>query len=181
MYKNYRPRIAFFSKSPINNFSIESIHFSPYTIVIPPSIVEKIKQSPIPQITSQYFYSDLLEDGHSFTDAFKMHNGIYVGFALYSSSAKVSLQYRISCFAFIFSGESLAVLRCVKFILNSGISRASIFTDSLSVIGALSGSGYSAGKLNSFIFNIKGKLHQANRKGLIILIWLPAHTGIFGN
>lgn len=149
-----------------------------------PSIVEKIKQSPIPQLTFQSFYSDLLKDRYSFyTDASKIDDGAYVGFALYFPSAGVSFQYRVSYFASIFTGESLVILRCIEFVLRSRISRSIIFTDFLSVVEALSGAGRGTGSSNShLILNIRNKLHRASTEGLnVALVWLPAHVGILGN
>lgn len=139
--------------------------------------------SPDPNATFKDLYGNLNEDKAIFyTDGSKRKDpGCYVGLSSFSPSLDHTLYYKISSKASIFTAEGTAISITLDRILDNSIADSIIFTDSLSIIKAISNcSPYSA--KNEMAIHLKKKLYDAHSKGLNIeLIWIPAHKGIYGN
>jgi len=77
-----------------------------------------------------------------------------------------------------FCVESLAILEAIKLILEKNWCKLSIFTDSRSVLSALS-VNFNCSRGSHLILEIKSLLLECKRRDLITnLIWIPAHCGI---
>lgn len=124
-YKKFKNKIANFHGPPIYNFTYKSINVLPNTEITPPNLVEEYKQIPIPQLLFLSSYKHLLENKQTFyTDASKTDSGIYVEFAFYSPSLKVQKLFRTYSDATIFTGEALAILQFIKYIISNNITEA---------------------------------------------------------
>ncbi|KAM0731572.1 putative RNA-directed DNA polymerase from transposon X-element [Formica fusca] len=144
--------------------------------------VESIKNNPFPTLIFFDIYHDLLQDYIPFyTDASKVDEISYVGFATYSPTLNLQLLFRTYSFASIFSAEAYAILQTLTYILDNSIPRSVIFTDSLSVTQALS--SFNFGHSYSHIIHaIRSKIHVAYSTGFqVVIVWIPSHSGILGN
>lgn len=116
-----------------------------------------------------------------FTDGSKSEPETYVDFAIHCSSLSLSLKYRISSFASIFSAEALAILHTINLIISKNIPEAFVFTDSLSCLQSLL-SFSTSGRCNSFIVGIaKALIQSMDLNSIINLVLIPGHHGIPGN
>ncbi|KYN07215.1 hypothetical protein ALC62_01815 [Cyphomyrmex costatus] len=80
----------------------------------------------------------------------------------------------------IFTAEAWAILVALKIILDENLSKAAIFSDSMSVLEAITSPRLDNG--NYLIYIIKDFISQASDKDHIVdLIWIPSHSGIEGN
>lgn len=108
---------------------------------------------------------------HSFfADVSKSESGTYVGYAVYSSSLNIQLQFKISSYAIIFIGEGLAILKCVEHIVENGIANSCIFFDSRSFLTALVSTKFERNQ-NYIVILVKDKLQQALDRNFIIKLY----------
>ncbi|KMQ85160.1 pol-like protein [Lasius niger] len=72
------------------------------------------------------------------------------------------------------------MLHCIEFILTKNILEASIFTDSRSLVEAISSSFFK--NHNILVVKIKDNLRIAKTHNVnIVIAWIPSHMGILGN
>lgn len=178
----FKRHIASFSKVPIYLFSYETTSFLLKTIITLHTSVEEIRQTQIPLLIFQSLYPDLINSGHVFfTDASKFKKGNYIGFAFYSPTLSVQKQFRIHSYASIFTGECLAIIQTVDYILEHNLTKVTIFSDSRSVINIISSCTIDR-DYNYLVLVLKNKLRSAYIQNIdISLLWIPAHVGILGN
>jgi ribonuclease HI len=89
--------------------------------------------------------------------------------------------YKMTSHALIFTAESMAILKATEIIVHNNFSEAYIFSDSLSVIQAISQPSL-MGVCNEVVLLIRRNLFEAQAKGIQTeIIWIPAHKGIEGN
>ena len=127
----------------------------------------------------EIFRNDLNNDQtHIFyTDGSKKNDGELVGLAIYSPPLNLSLQIKIDVLVSIFTAESYAILNAIKIIKENNIAVAMIFTDSLSVLEAISSD--SQKYQNYIIYEIRKEIWQCN--AIIKFVWIPSHLNIKGN
>lgn len=168
---------------------IEEYPFPP-TYMIPPSATvptstidisagRMLQESNNPENDFLTTFSEHLSESTSFyTDGSKKGDGLYVGFAIYSPSLDLSLKYRISSYASVFSAEALAILQTIKLIISNNICKSCIFSDSLSTLQAI----LSPSRTSPIVLEIAKHLVTASERELKInIIWIPGHSGIPGN
>lgn len=133
--KKYKHKIAFFSNIPLYLFSFETSTFCPNTEFTPPMVVEEIRGSRFPQLTFQSALSHLTMGRHQiFTDASRYDGSDFIGIGLFSPSLQINKMFKIDRDFSIFSGECIAIILAVECVLEIGVSKATIFTDSRSVV-----------------------------------------------
>lgn len=137
--KKYKHKIAFFSNIPLYLFSFETSTFCPNTEFTPPMVVEEIRGSRFPQLTFQSALSHLTMGRHQiFTDASRYDGSDFVGVGPFSPSLQINKMFKIDRDFSIFSGECIAIILAVECVLEVGVSKATIFTDSRSVVDIIS-------------------------------------------
>ena len=130
----------------------------------------------------KHFHHNLSNSISFYTDWSKSAAGSYVGIAVFCPLLNLNLQIRISSLASIFAAESLAIQIALEQILSSLIPDSIIFTDSLSVLQAITQSSDFTSSSVPAIFKIKKlllDLQAANCQ--VSLAWIPSHLGIPGN
>ncbi|XP_070153690.1 uncharacterized protein [Polyergus mexicanus] len=180
--KEYKRRIASFSKVPIHLFSYETLSFTPTSEVTPLLVVEGIRRAPFPQLTFQSSLPHLIDGRHLiFTDASKKEPGDCVGIGVFSPSLHIQKMFRADCSSSVFSGECMAIIHAMEYILENGVNKVTIFSYSRSVIDVIS-SGRINRDYNYLVLILKNKLRSASLQGIdIVLTWIPTHVGILGN
>lgn len=93
---------------------------------------------------------------------------------------KIKLKIRINNLACIFDAEALAITRALDLILDNKIKKATIISDSESVLRTLAEFD-KKGNANSYIHSIRYffDLPQKNPSAVEFL-WIPKHCGISG-
>ena len=129
-------------------------------------------------------FRNALDNSFNFyTDASKSGEGNYVGFAIYSSNWErdLILQYKLTSFASVFTGEALVIKLTIQFILDNELSPSFIYTDSKSVLDCLSSNPFNK-DFSYLSLEIKKLLYIASIKNISInLVWIPSHCGIVSN
>ncbi|CAL1672326.1 unnamed protein product [Lasius platythorax] len=137
--KNIKYKIATFTKIPLFLFSFQTSAFAPKTESAPPSIVEDISNAAVPQLVFQdYFTRIIIGRDVFFTDASKRDGFPHLGAAYFSPTLSVWGRYKLNGSFSISSGECIAIIYVMDFILERNIKKASIFTDSKSVVEVIS-------------------------------------------
>lgn len=177
--KKHKPLLATFSKIPLFLFSYETSAFMPSFNVTPS--VKKNSLISDPQKIFDLFSVNLHEHVHFFTDASKSESSERVGVAFTCPSLMIEEMYKTERKCSVFSGECLALIYAVDFILEHSIVKSAVFSDSRSVLDLLSSKKLNR-DCNYLILVLKNKLRSASLQGIdIILSWIPAHMGILGN
>ena len=105
-----------------------------------------------------------------------------MGCAVYSPTLQLQTQNKISCYASVFTAESLDLLAAVQIIVENKLQRSSIFSDSLTVLQTLEHQLIPLYHKHYVLCQIKEVLLEAHLLNLeIYLIWIHAHVGIIGN
>ncbi|KAL6448029.1 hypothetical protein ACFW04_000220 [Cataglyphis niger] len=156
-FKPYKSKIASFDLLPIY---MHDLNIFPTTVDLHltlPDIVNDIKKASVPQIIFMATYYQLIHGSQCFyTDASKTDSSDYID----------------GC-ASVFTGETLALLKCFDFILLKQFSNSTIFTDSRSLVESLFLAKPPKDQ-NHLILDIKRKLKIANLSNLTIsIIWIP--------
>jgi ribonuclease HI len=114
-----------------------------------------------------------------YTDGSKDEQG-NVGVGVYVADWKVRKQYRITKDVSIFTAEMIGILKALELLLDKPPIQATIFTDSLSSVQSLRGTGDSCRPdVEEEILHLNTRL---KREGCEVTIaWIPAHIGIVGN
>lgn len=106
--------------------------------------------------------------------------GRYVGIAVYSPTLNIQLLYKIPS-ASVYTGEALAILQTLDYILANIIPTSVIFTDSHSIVFSISSPNFGQSE-NYIIYLIRQRLFDINQLNLkVSIVWIPAHLGILGN
>ncbi|KMQ86767.1 pol-like protein [Lasius niger] len=148
-------------------FVYNSRHFDPQ---IDTETGFRIRNDPNILDSFNLFLSSLKQDASFYTDSSKMVSNSDspdgVGYVVYSPGLNF---------------EFLAISQALNIIINKGIKRAVIFSDSLSVFTSLQNPILS-GRTHHWILQIRNSLFNCNRLGLETkLLWIPSHCGITGN
>lgn len=113
------------------------------------------------------------------TDGSKTKDQEFVGFAVYSSTFQ--FQGRAPGSASIFTAEAMAIICALREARVSAALNFRIFSDSMSVLGALA-SSYALNKISPLILMIKNLCLILELSGKNVqFFWIPSHQGIFLN
>ncbi|EFN73572.1 hypothetical protein EAG_08495, partial [Camponotus floridanus] len=105
----------------------------------------------------------------------------HLGAAFYSPDIPIQKKYKLDRYFSIFSAECIAIMCAMDYILEEGIKRSAIFTDSRSMVETLS-NGLLDRDLSYLILALKNKLRSAYVQNLdVVIVWVPSHVGILGN
>jgi len=128
------------------------------------------------------FSSSLINDGISvYTDGSKKDTDSAVGAAVYSPELGLAIKHKLPSDTTIFSAEAWGIYQALILIDSSSSSSAVIFSDSKSVLDALSSLSLKSGS-NYLIPLIRDKFHSMTADGTSIhFAWIPSHKGIPGN
>jgi len=103
------------------------------------------------------------------------------GFALLTFDGELSSKFQFAGNVSSFCVESLAILEAIKLCMEKLWSNVSIFSDSRSVLSAIS-ANFNCSTGSYLIVEIKSLLLECKQEGLkISLIWIPSHCGIKDN
>ncbi|KYQ48389.1 Gag-Pol polyprotein [Trachymyrmex zeteki] len=115
-----------------------------------------------------------------YTDGSKLDHSTHVGAAVFSPQLQAELMYKLSSYTSVFSAEAYAIYNALTIAIDLQIHKASIVTDSKSVLESISGPCNSSN--NYLIPLIKVGLEETKSKGTHIqFIWVPSYKGIAGN
>lgn len=180
--RDYRPRIAAFTRIPLYLFSYEISAFVPKVSITSSDVVDEITSAPFPQLVFLSHFSYLIEDRCSFyTDASKTESLLHLGAAYYSPDISIQKKYKLDGSFSIYSAECIAIICAMDCILERGIKRASIFTNSRSVVETLT-NGSLDRDFSYLILVLKNKLRSVFLQSLnVIVAWVRSHVGILGN
>lgn len=133
----------------------------------------------------EYFRELLRRDWHGwhtiFTDASKLSPVGCVGCAVFHFQYNIIQKIKCPPESSVFTGECLAILEAVNYILLFKLRRTIIFSDSRSSLQALLSNPFSS-KFHPLLFQIKKSISDCTNKGLeVVLAWIPGHAGISGN
>ncbi|XP_070529361.1 uncharacterized protein [Cardiocondyla obscurior] len=121
-----------------------------------------------------------------YTDGSRKENKISTGSAFYVESIDMCYSLSLNKLCNNFSAEACAISEALKWCILKDIKEdIIIFTDSLSVLEALRNNKLGS-NINEFIIHIRVRylelLRESSRsQKKIILAWIPAHKGIYGN
>jgi len=137
--KEYKSKIAFFSRISLFLFYYETSAFVPNVDFTLPHVVERISSAAYLQLVFRSSLSHHIEDRCLFfTDASKINSYPHTGAAYYSPDIPIQRKYKLNgCFS-IFSAECIAIICAVDCILERNIEKISIFTGSRSVVETVS-------------------------------------------
>lgn len=117
-----------------------------------------------------------------FTDASKLSPLGCVGYGVFHAQYDIVQKIKSPPESSVFTGECLALLEAIKYILLFKLSRTVIFSDARSALQALLSNPFSSKNHNIIIFEIKKYIIECNTKGFeVVLAWIPGHSGITGN
>lgn len=117
-----------------------------------------------------------------FTDASKLSPVGCVGCGVFHSQYDIVQKVKCPPESSVFTGECVAILEAIKFVLLFKLHRSIIFSDSRSSLQSLLSNPFSSKIHNPIIFQIKHYINQCSLKGYeTVLAWIPGHVGIFGN
>jgi len=128
------------------------------------------------------FASPLIEQAISlYTDGSKGDNDSPVGAAVFSRDLGIILKHKLPAFTSIFSAEAWALYQSLIMVESSGKLKAVIFSDSRSVLDALT--SFSTRSCDNYLIPlIRSKFHSLSASGFRVqLVWIPSHKGIEGN
>lgn len=111
--------------------------FSPQVFITPSNILNKLSPPCAQNIFSSFFEEFLTGRTTFFTDGSKREPAYYVGLAIFSPALHLMIQKRITSYASIFTAEALAIITAIQLIIYRKIPKASIFSDSLSVLNSV--------------------------------------------
>jgi ribonuclease HI len=114
-----------------------------------------------------------------YTDGSKDEHG-NVGVGVYVPEWNIKKQYKVTNNVSIFTAEMLGILKALEILTENPPILATIFTDSLSSVQSLRGSGSSCRPdIEEEILQLNTRLKHAGCS--VTVAWIPAHIGIYGN
>lgn len=121
-------------------------------------------------------------EGRYFTDGSKSSDQPFAGFAIVDTINNKVHQFRTSNKTSIFSCEAMAILSALIIAEESPFKKITVFSDSKSVLSALSAPIKNKSNTSHLIFEILEKMRELKHNGReASLIWIPAHKNIAGN
>ena len=162
------------------NYNFNSVFYFPNIDTVSG---KEVKKSNHPNISFNIKFKSALENNYNFyTDASKSGEGYYTGLAIYSSDWEndLILQYKLTSYTFIFTGEALAIKFAIQFILDNDLTPF-IYTDSKIVLDSIISNPFCK-NFSYLSLELKKLLHIASLKNMSInLIWIPSHCDMIGN
>ena len=146
------------------SFQVDMLDFQDKTL--PPALIRHLFQD----------YVSMHEDSHLLaTDASK--SDTHTGIAVWDITRRCGHSSKVNNISSVFTAEALAI----GFALDSCPSQGKliIFSDSRSVLSSLQAATYRSPKVILFIYN--KLVLAANDLSSIQLVWVPGHSGIYGN
>ncbi|KAJ0169415.1 hypothetical protein K1T71_015002 [Dendrolimus kikuchii] len=119
-----------------------------------------------------------------YTDASKLSLEGCVGAAVWCPNYRLALTYKCPIFTSTFTGETIAILEAIKFVVanKDRIHKCIVFSDSLSCLQAILSEDLTIGLRFPLILKIKENLFLCQSKSIdVVLAWIPSHSGISGN
>ncbi|OXU23158.1 hypothetical protein TSAR_004065 [Trichomalopsis sarcophagae] len=118
-----------------------------------------------------------------YTDGSKSEDSEYTGAALFSPNINLEKKFKFTKLASIFTAEAYAIMQTLIIIKNDDIPKTRIFTDSKSVLQAITNYSPLKSKNTSYlILEIKKLIYEIKEKNLKTKIyWIPAHKDILNN
>lgn len=115
------------------------------------------------------------------TDESRTNDPDRVGAAYYCPSLQMVRHFRLNDRSSIFTAELVAIFHSLEILDRDDVNEIVIFTDSLSSVSSLWLQSQ-AQKVNYTVLKIKEKVLEMKSIGKkTSIVWIPAHTGIFGN
>jgi len=116
-----------------------------------------------------------------YTDGSKGEDDSPVGAAVFSQDLGIILKHKLPACTSIFSAEAWALYQALIMVESSGKLKAVIFSDSRSVLDAVS--SFSTKVCDNYLIPLfRSKFHSLSASGFCIqLVWIPSHVGIRGN
>ncbi|XP_018407393.1 PREDICTED: uncharacterized protein LOC108783345, partial [Cyphomyrmex costatus] len=115
-----------------------------------------------------------------YTDGSKLSEDGCAGAAFFSPELGYCFKYKLICSASVFTAEAWAIYQALILTLDAGYFKIYIFSDSRSVLQAIS--SYRLINGNYIIQKIKQVLLQLEHNNIdCSLFWIPSHKGILGN
>lgn len=119
--KNYKHKIASFTKIPLYLFSYKTSIFTPKTEITSHSMTENIRHARFPQLVFQTSLFQLENRHLIFTDASKEESGVYVKIGFFSPTLQAHKIYRTDSNSSVFSGECIAIIHAVEYIFKNSV------------------------------------------------------------
>lgn len=183
-----RSYIYFFRlSSPVVKHDINPMFSIPYdALIYKPNIIMNfgIEKS---SLYANKIFCDLVSKNWSnwltaFTDASKLSPDGEVGIAVWFPKYKIILSFKSPPISSVFTGEAIAILEAILYVMSHNLNKVIIFSDSLSSLFAITSNPFRSKSKFPVILKIKEALYNCYLKGLEIAIaWIPSHSGISGN
>lgn len=117
-----------------------------------------------------------------FTDASKLSSSGNVGAAVWIPKFRIILNFKLPPGSSVFSGEATAILEAILYAESHSLDNTLIFSDSLSSLYAISANPFKSKLKSPLVLKIRHALFRCLSRGIIIILaWIPAHSGISGN
>lgn len=115
-----------------------------------------------------------------YTDGSVMRNVELVGSGIYVPIINLFVKHKLPSSVSIFSAEAWAMLQAIAIVKEHKWAKATIFTDSLSLLLAVQ--NYKSYQNNYLIARIKAELFILSFLNIrVLLCWIPSHSGIISN
>ena len=114
-----------------------------------------------------------------FTDGSCIEDSQYADFAVVSYDGSISEGYKCADFVSSYCVEAIAILMALE--LEYNWLKLTIFSDSKSILSAVSAQFDHRDKLHFILFIKDNILHLTRDKVEVKFIWIPSHIGISGN
>lgn len=166
---------------PLYSIDFDALIFSPKVLLS----FDISKQSPDANSKFNKKLNEEWSDWVSiFTDASKLSDDGFLGSAVWVPKFNVILNFKGPPQSSVFSGEAIAILEAARFVEShkDRISKALIFSDSLSCLQSIIANPFKAKNKFPVIFKVRQVLYSLHCQGIeIVLAWIPGHSGIHGN
>lgn len=172
---------------PVVQSQIMSLFSTSYeALVYQPNIVLDFGVAKTSVNARQFFYEQLNSKYLGwltiFTDASKLSNISHVGSAVWIPSSKIILSFKSPPVTSVFTGESIALLESINFVISHNLNKSIVFTDSKSSLQSILSNPFRSKSRFPIILKIRESLLKCHELGInIVLAWIPGHAGIPGN
>jgi ribonuclease HI len=179
-------KIATF-KSPIMKSRSLPLYSVPFeSLMHSPNVITNTgidKKSPMANsIFTKYANSRFQGYSLFFTDASKLTDQGCVGAAFLLANTHILAKFKLPPDSSVFSGECLALMKTMEYILAHKINKSAIFSDCLSALQSISLRPFNNFARNFFICQLKDISYKCHSAGLeVVFVWIPSHSGILGN
>lgn len=163
---------------PLYSISFDSICFSPTVFLN----IGLDKNTPYANTKFCKIVAERWPDWDLFFSDASKSNGDFVGAAFIHLDSNCVMQHKLPVEASVFTGECVAILSCLSFIIEHNITHSVIFSDCLSALQAVSSNPFRNCVRNFIVCKIKKLLFSCHCSNLrVVLAWVPGHIGIVGN